>query len=102
MIPALFQLLHLIFTIYLWSLLALIIASWLIAFKVLNPYQPAVRMILRLLNRVHEPILRPIRDWQYRVIPNLGGVDLSPIVAILVAQYLVLPLAQRLILLIFG
>jgi YggT family protein len=95
------QLINLIFTIYLWSLLIMVIASWLITFQIINPYQPMVRAGMRLLYRVHEPILAPIRQLQNRLIPNSGGLDLSPIVAILLAQLLVLPLLSKLVISIF-
>jgi len=55
------------------------IMSWLIAFNVLNPYQPMVGQIWQGLNRLLEPIYGPIR----RFMPDLGGVDLTPLVALL-------------------
>ena len=53
--------------------------SWLVAFKVINTSNRAVYMIGDFLYRITEPALRPIR----RVLPNLGGMDVSPIVLIL-------------------
>ena len=55
------------------------IISWLLAFSVLNIHQPVVRQIWEALSRLLEPIYAPIR----RVLPDLGGVDLSPLVALL-------------------
>ena len=55
------------------------IISWLLAFNVLNIHQPVVRQIWEALSRLLEPIYAPIR----RVLPDLGGVDLSPLVALL-------------------
>ena len=55
------------------------IMSWLIVFNVLNPYQPIVRQIWNGLTRLLEPIYGPIR----RVLPNMGGLDLAPLVALL-------------------
>ena len=73
-----------IINIYIWTLLAYIMSSWLIAFKIINPWQPAVRMIINILARLHEPILRQVR----RYLPELGGIDLSPIVLFLAAQFI--------------
>ena len=60
------------------------IASWLIAFNVLNPRNPVIYQILRFLDAVTRPILEPFR----RLIPSLGGVDISPIVVILLLRFL--------------
>ncbi len=60
------------------------ILSWLIAFDVLNVRNPTIYRIVRALDAITEPLLRPIR----RFIPNLGGIDLSPIVLILLLQAL--------------
>ncbi|MBT6565942.1 MAG: YggT family protein [Candidatus Puniceispirillum sp.] len=73
-----------IINIYIWTLLAYIMSSWLVAFKIINPWQPAVRMIINVLARLHEPILRQVR----RFLPDLGGIDLSPIVLFLAAQFI--------------
>ncbi|WP_438996472.1 YggT family protein [Candidatus Puniceispirillum sp.] len=73
-----------IINIYIWTLLAYIMSSWLVAFKIINPWQPAVRMIINVLARLHEPILRQVR----RYLPDIGGIDLSPIVLFLAAQFI--------------
>ena len=59
--------------------LAHLIMSWLINFQVLNVHQQLVGQIWYMLNRLLEPIYGPIR----RVLPNMGGIDLSPLVVIL-------------------
>ncbi|WP_421702473.1 YggT family protein [Aliiroseovarius sp.] len=56
------------------------IMSWLITFQVLNLRQPVVSQIWYSLNRLMEPIYGPIR----RFLPDLGGIDLAPLVAILI------------------
>jgi YggT family protein len=59
------------------------ILSWLVAFNVINTSNRAVYMIWDTLNRLSDPILRPIR----RIMPNLGGIDISPVIAILGLQF---------------
>ena len=61
-----------------WIVIAHVIMSWLINFNVLNRTQPLVWQIWTGLNRVLEPIYGPIR----RVLPDMGGLDLSPLVVI--------------------
>ncbi|MBB5222538.1 YggT family protein [Amaricoccus macauensis] len=63
-----------------WIVLAHVVMSWLIGFNVLNRNQPIVWNIWTGLNRVLEPIYGPIR----RVLPNMGGLDLSPLVLIVI------------------
>jgi YggT family protein len=73
-----------IVNIYIWTLLAYIIVGWLIAFRIINPWQPAVRMIISILGRVHEPILSRVRSF----LPDLGGLDISPILIFLAVQFI--------------
>lgn len=63
-----------------WLLIIQAILSWLVAFNVVNTQSPFVRGVLRFLDRLFEPMLRPIR----RILPDLGGIDLSPMVLILI------------------
>jgi len=65
--------------LYIWLVIASAILSWLIAFNVVNTGNRVVYMIADTLHRLTEPALRPIR----RYMPDLGGVDISPIVLIL-------------------
>ena len=74
--------LALILNVAFFILLAHIIMSWLISFQVLNLHQPFVRQIWDGLNRLLQPIYDPIR----RFLPNTGGLDLAPLVA-LIAVY---------------
>jgi len=69
--------------LYKWAFILSAILSWLIAFNVLNTYNRVVYAIGDFLNRVTEPVLRPIR----RYMPNLGGIDISPILAILLIVF---------------
>lgn len=66
--------------IFIWILIANAIFSWLYAFNVINTNNQFVNMIGRALYQMTEPVLRPIR----RVMPDLGGVDISPIILILI------------------
>ena len=73
-----------IINLYIWTLLAYLAIGWLMAFKIINPWQPVVRMIIDALSRIHEPLLRPVR----RILPDFGALDVSPIVLFLLAQFL--------------
>jgi YggT family protein len=69
----------LVLQIYIWMLIAAAVLSWLIAFNVVNTRNPAVHMVSDFLYRLTEPLLRPIRS----IMPNLGGIDVSPVILIL-------------------
>ena len=73
-----------IINIYIWTLVIYIGLGWLVAFRIVNPWQPVVRMITDLMARVHEPPLRQVR----RFLPDLGPVDISPIILFLAAQFI--------------
>jgi YggT family protein len=77
--------------LYWYVILAAVVMSWLVAFGVINTYNSAVRTILSVLQRLTEPVLRPIR----RVLPNLGSVDLSPI-ALWLGLYFVIRVLEQL------
>ena len=72
-----------IIDIYIFTLLAYVIASWLVAFRIVNPWQPIVRVVLQGLGRLHEPLLGRIRS----ILPDLGGIDISPIIVLLAVQF---------------
>jgi YggT family protein len=65
--------------IYIWLLIASAILSWLIAFNVINARNQFVHMVGDFLWKITEPVLRPIRS----IMPNLGGIDISPVILIL-------------------
>jgi len=65
--------------LYVYIVIASVILSWLMAFGVVNPYNPTVRAIWQGLNAVTEPLLRPIRN----IMPNLGAIDISPVILLL-------------------
>ena len=71
-------------SLYIWILFLAVIASWLINFNVINTSNRVVYMILDTLYKLTEPALRPIR----RLLPNMGGLDLSPVVLILLLYFI--------------
>lgn len=82
------QLILKILDIYSAIIIASAIMSWLVAFGVVNVRNQFIRVVVDLLYRITEPVLRPIR----RFLPNLGGIDISPVVALLliiVIQHLI-------------
>src|SRR5215471_13815547 len=66
--------------IYMWVVIAAVILSWLVAFNVVNTRHPFVAAVADFLYRITEPVLRPIRN----LMPNLGGIDISPIILFLI------------------
>jgi YggT family protein len=69
----------LVIHLYIWVVIAGAILSWLIAFNVVNTSNRFVYSVADMLYRITEPALRPIRS----VLPNLGGIDISPVILIL-------------------
>jgi YggT family protein len=69
----------LVIDLYIWVVIAGAILSWLIAFNVVNTHNRFVYQVTDLLYRLTEPALRPIRN----ILPNLGGIDISPVILIL-------------------
>ena len=81
---ALFQTIDLALSIFTWILIGSAIFSWLFAFNVINSSNRFVAMLGQFFYNVTEPVLRPIR----RFMPDLGGIDISPIVVILLLQFI--------------
>ncbi|AUC94005.1 MULTISPECIES: YggT family protein [Bradyrhizobium] len=77
---AVLEIILLILDLYVYILIGSAILSWLIAFNVVNTRNQFVAAVAEFLYRVTEPLLRPIRN----VLPNLGGLDISPIILILI------------------
>ncbi|MCC6949415.1 MAG: YggT family protein [Bradyrhizobiaceae bacterium] len=69
--------------LYIWILIASAVLSWLVAFNVVNPHNNVVRTIGEALYRLTEPALRPIRN----VLPSLGGLDISPVILIIILLF---------------
>jgi YggT family protein len=81
---ALLQTISMLLTLVWWVFLIMIIMSWLISFNVINTRNQFVASVWRILNQVTEPILRPIR----RIVPPVGGLDLSPIIVFVIIFFL--------------
>jgi len=81
---AVLDIILLILQIYIWLLIAAAVLSWLVAFNVVNTRNQVVSMIGEFLYRATEPLLRPIRQ----MLPNLGGIDVSPVILILIILFL--------------
>jgi YggT family protein len=73
-----------VLTLYVYVLIAAVILSWLIAFNVVNTRNQFVGMVAEFLYRITEPVLRPIRNF----LPNLGGIDISPIIVVLIIIFI--------------
>jgi YggT family protein len=84
MIAALRILLITILDLYFYVIIASVIASWLVGFGIINSYNPIARSILRALYALTEPVFAPVR----RIIPAMGGLDLSPLIVLLLLTFL--------------
>ena len=76
---ALFTVILIALQLYVYVVIASAIFSWLFAFNIVNPRNQIIGMIGQVLYNLTEPVLRPIR----RFMPDLGGVDISPVVLLL-------------------
>jgi YggT family protein len=81
---ALLDVILLVLQLYVWILIAAAVLSWLVAFNVVNTRNPIVASVGEFLYRITEPVLRPIRS----VLPNLGGIDISPVILILIIFFI--------------
>lgn len=83
-IDPIFRIANTILQLYIWAIIFSAILSWLVHFNVVNSGNRLVHTIGSFLWRITEPVLRPIR----RFVPNLGGIDISPIVLILAIYFI--------------
>ena len=74
----------LVIDLFIWIVIASAILSWLVAFNVVNTNNRVVLTIGDMLYRLTEPALRPIRS----ILPNLGGIDISPVILILMLLFI--------------
>ena len=77
---ALLDVIVMLLQLYIYLLIAAAVLSWLVAFNVVNTRNQVVGMVGDFLYRITEPVLRPIRN----AMPNLGGIDVSPVILILI------------------
>ena len=80
MLLALIQILLILLTVAWWIIVIQMILSWLVAFNVINTHNDFVRGLMRGLDRITEPVYRPIR----KLLPDFGGLDFSPMVVLLI------------------
>ncbi|WCT73402.1 YggT family protein [Sphingomonas naphthae] len=87
---AIIQIISLLLNVLSWIIIIQAILSWLVAFNVVNTHNDFVRQVLYALDRITEPLYRPIR----RILPDFGAIDLSPFVVLLlivILRQIVLP-----------
>ena len=84
MLLAIFQIVDFLLRILGWVIIAQVIISWLFAFNVLNTSSAGVRAFSNALDRILDPLYRPIR----KILPDFGGIDFSPLVLLMLIQIL--------------
>jgi YggT family protein len=84
MLLALIQILLILLTVAWWIIVIQMVLSWLVAFNVINTHNDFIRGLMRGLDRILEPVYRPIR----KVLPDFGGLDFSPMVVIILLMVL--------------
>lgn len=80
MLGALFGIVELLLKVLMYVIILQAVLSWLVAFNVINTYNHGVRSFLAALDRLTEPLYRPIR----KILPDFGGLDFSPLVVVLI------------------
>ena len=98
MIDILFELAYYIVNLYKWAIILAALFSILVAFGVLDTRNRLVWTLGDFLYRVTDPVLRPVRN----LLPNLGGIDISPLIVLALIQLIIVPLLYRLELAILG
>jgi YggT family protein len=78
------NLLNTVISLYIWCLFIFVILGWLVQFGVINTQNRVVYLVMDFLYRITEPALRPIR----RFVPSFGGIDISPILLVLVLIFI--------------
>lgn len=83
-INPLFEIIDIVIYIYIRILLVAVVMSWLVQFNVINTRNRFVYMVMDALHRLTDPVLRPIR----RILPDMGGLDISPVVLMLILYFI--------------
>ncbi|HTW34047.1 MAG TPA: YggT family protein [Rhizomicrobium sp.] len=84
MVNPIIWLLQELISLYWWIVIIAVVMSWLVAFGVVNTFHPIARGVVRFLDAVTEPVFRQVR----RVIPPIGGLDLSPLIVLILLEFL--------------
>lgn len=87
---AIYAILQILLNVLWWVIIIQAILSWLVAFNVINTHNDFIRQLLTALDRMTEPLYRPIR----RILPDFGGLDFSPVVVLIllsILQSVILP-----------
>ena len=79
-----FRVINIVLDLYWWVIIVMAVMSWLLAFDVINMRNDLVRSVWNGVNALTEPVLRPIR----RFIPPIGGMDISPVVLLLLLAFI--------------
>jgi YggT family protein len=81
---SLLMLIDTVLGLFVFVLIFAVVMSWLVSFNIINVHNHFVRLLYDFLHRVTEPALKPIRRW----LPNLGGIDISPVVLIIAVYFI--------------
>lgn len=84
MLSSLFQVLYLLLDVLWWVIIFQVVLSWLFAFNVLNAGSSGLQAFVRALDKITEPIYRPVR----RMLPDFGGLDFAPLVVLILISVL--------------
>jgi len=83
-LAAVLWLFHAVIELYIFIIFAMVIMSWLVAFNVVNPYNPFVRQVDSGLRALTNPVFAPLR----RIIPSIGGLDITPVIVLLLLGFI--------------
>ena len=89
-IVPLFRVVSMALDLYWWVIIVMAVMSWLLAFDVINMRNDFVRSIWNAVTALTEPLLRPIR----RFIPPIGGMDISPVILLLLLSFIQMEMAE--------
>lgn len=91
MVTILFNVLFFVINLYFWAIIIAAVFSILVAFGILDTRNRIVWTIGDFLYRITDPVLRPIRN----LLPNFGGIDISPLIVLVLIQLVIVPLLAR-------
>ncbi len=88
----LLEIVDILLTVVTWFIIIQIVLSWLIAFNVISTHNDIVRQMVESLHKITEPLFRPVR----KIMPDLGMIDLAPMVVLLVIMIIQRSIIPRL------